>query len=115
MDPDDVPALMDWYDTQFAAILDAQTPDRIAYRLTLEPKKEQLFTSEFPFGILNLHAYKRGIPITNIVPRSFVASKLGLAKGKDLLSYCDDVLGMHPPYWDANQKYAILAAWFELP
>ena len=115
VDPNDVPALMDWYDTQIAGILDAHSPDKIAYRLTLDPKKIQIFTSEFPLGILNLHAHKQGIPIREYVSGNYVASRLGLPKDTDLYVHCDEVIGEHPPYWDTNQKYAVLAAWFELP
>lgn len=81
VDPNNVPALMDWFDTQFRSLLDQHKPDQIAYRLTLDPKKEQLFTSEFPLGILNLHAHQRGLPIAGYTPQSFVGSKLGLKKG----------------------------------
>lgn len=115
VDPANVPALMDWFDTQFRALLDQHQPDKIAYRLTLDPTKVQLFTSEFPLGILNLHAHQRGLPIVSYTPRSFVGSKLDLKKGADLSAHIDAVFGTHPPYWDNNQKYAILAAWFELP
>jgi Holliday junction resolvasome RuvABC endonuclease subunit len=115
VDPSDVPALMDWFDTQFRALLDQHQPDKISYRLTLDPKKDQLFSSEFPLGILNLLAHQRGLPIVDYTPRSFVGSKLGLKKGTDLIEHCDGVFGKHPPYWDKNQKYAILVAWFELP
>jgi len=116
VDPEDVPALMDWYDTQFTAILDQHSPDRISYRLTLDPKKKiQLFASEFPLGILNLLAHQRGIATVDYTPGTYVASKLGLPKGADLYSHCDAVLGEHTPYWDTNQKHAVLAAWFELP
>lgn len=114
VDPDDVPALMDWYDTQFSTLLNKHTPDSIGYRLTLEPKKEQLFTSEFPYGILNLQAHKLSIPITPYTPQSYVSSKLSLPKTTILYDYCDTVLGTHPPYWDDSQKHAVLAAWFEL-
>jgi len=114
LDPSDVPALMDWYDTQFSALLNQHSPDSIGYRLTLEPKKEQLFTSEFPYGILNLQAYKLGVPITAYTPKSFVSSKLGLPKTASLYDHCDSMLGTHPPYWDDAQKHAVLAAWFEL-
>lgn len=115
VDPGNVPQLMDWFDTQFRALIDKHSPDRIAYRLTLEPKKEQIFTSEFPLGILNLQAHQRGLPITDFTPQTFVGTKLGLGKKADLFAHCDDVLGQHPPYWDKNQKCAILVAWFELP
>lgn len=112
---DNVPSLMDWYETQFALILDQCTPGRIAYRLTLVPNKNQLFCSLFPLGILNLLAHRRHIPITPYVSGNYVASRLGLPRGTELYSHCDAVFGTHPPYWDQNQKHAILAAWFELP
>ena len=114
-DPNDVPELMDWFETQFNLILDQSLPERIAYRLTLAPNKKQLFTSAFPFGILNLLAHKRNLPITSYVSGNYVASKLGLAKGTDIYAHCDTVFGSPPPYWDQLQKYSILAAWFELP
>ena len=113
-DPKDAPALMDWFETQFNLILDQSIPDRIAYRLTLAPKKDQLFTSIFPFGILNLLAHRRNLPIASYVSGNFVASRLGLSKGTDIYAHCDSVLGNHPPYWDKNQKHSILSAWFEL-
>jgi hypothetical protein len=112
---DDAPALMDWYETQFNLILDRSAPDRVSYRLTLAPKKNQLFTSSFPLGILNLLAYRRNLPITAYVSGNYTASRLGLQKGTDLYTHCDTVLGSHAPYWDQNQKHSVLAAWFELP
>jgi hypothetical protein len=115
VDPENVPALMDWFDTQFRSILDKLQPDTIGYRLTLEPKKEQLFTSEFPLGILNLLAHQRSIPITPYTAQNFVGSRLGLSKQTDLFSHCDSIFGENPPYWDKNQKCALLTAWFELP
>lgn len=114
-DPNYPPALMDWYETQFNLILDQSAPDRIAYRLTLAPKKDQLFTSSFPLGILNLLAHQRNLPITSYVSGNFTASRLGLPKGSDIYAHCDTVLGTNPPYWDNNQKHSILSAWFELP
>jgi hypothetical protein len=113
-DPANVPQLMAWYNSQFQQLLDRLTPDKIAYRVALSPMKEQLFTSEFPFGLLNLCAYQRDMPIIPYTPQSFVASKLGLPKGTDLSAACDDALGVHPPYWDTHQKYSVLVAWFEL-
>jgi hypothetical protein len=114
-DPRDAAALMDWFETQFSLLIDQYAPDRIAYRLTLAPKKGQLFTSIFPLGILNLLAHRCNVPITSYVAGNFVASRLGLPRGVDIYAHCDSVFGSHPPYWDTNQKYAILSAWFELP
>ncbi len=112
--PSNVPALMDWFDSQFRQILMQDNPDKISYRLTLAPKKDQLFSSEFPLGILNLLAHQNSISISCYTPQAFVASKLNLPKGTNLYNYCDSVFGTHPPYWDINLKNAILAAWFEL-
>ena len=113
-DPSKVPELMDWYENQFTQLLNLYLPDRIAYRLTLTPRKMQLFTSCFPFGILYLLAYRRNIPVTPYVSANYVASRLNLPKGTDIYAHCDHVLGSHPPYWDMNQKHSVLAAWFEL-
>ncbi len=113
-DPKKAPELMDWYETQFNLILDQYSPDRISYRLTLAPKKDQLLTSSFPLGILNLLAHHRSLPINSYVSGNFVASKLNIPKGTDIYEYCDQVFGTNPPYWDKNQKHSILVAWFEL-
>lgn len=108
------PALMDWFDTQFSLILDQAKPNRIAYHLTLTPNKSQLVTSSFPLGILNLLAYRRNLPISAYVTANYTPSRLGIAKNADIYAHCDSVLGSHPPYWDKNQKYSVLAAWSEL-
>ena len=113
-DPNNVPELMDWYDSQFRQLLTNYLPKRIGYRLILEPKKDQIFFSEFPLGILNLLAYQSEIPITPYTARAFVASRLSLPKGTDLYKHCDATFGAHPPYWDKYQKNAVLVAWFEL-
>lgn len=114
IDSDDIPALMDWYDSQFRQLITTYQPDRIAYRLTLNPNKEQLVTLEFPLGVLNLVAHEKSLPTCLYTAQSFVSSKLGLAKGVDLYEHCDVTFGKNPPYWDDSQKHAILAAWFEL-
>lgn len=111
---DDVPALMDWYETQFRQLINNHAPSKIAYRLTLDAKKKQLFTSIFPLGILNLLAHKEGIPVVSHTSRAFVASRLGLPKQTNIYDKCDEHFGENPPYWDKNQKNAILVAWFEL-
>jgi hypothetical protein len=113
-DPLHVAELMDWYESQFTQLLDQHMPDRISYRLTLAPKKGQLFTSCFPFGILYLLAHHRNIPVSSYVSANYTASRLGLPKGTDIYAHCDHVLGLHPPYWDKTQKHSVLAAWFEL-
>ncbi len=111
----DVGELMNWFETNFDIILNRTNPNKVVYRLTLDPSKDQLINVEFPLGILHLLCYKRHIPTNSYSSLSYVPSKLGLPKGTDLYEYCDNKLGTHPPYWDKNQKNAVLAAWFELP
>jgi hypothetical protein len=113
-DPSRVPALMDWYDTKFRQLLDDFRPHRISYRLTLDPKKDQLFYLEFPLGVLNLIAHQQAISVSCYTARAFAPSRLGMSRDTDLYALCDAVFGQNPPYWDDNQKHAILAAWFEL-
>jgi hypothetical protein len=110
-----VPELMDWYETNFDDLLATHDAKRVAYRLTLGPDKSQLFHIIFPYGVLNLQCYKREIPCNEFTSRAFVPSKLGLPRNSDLYAHCDTVFGQHPPYWDEQQKHAILAAWFVLP
>lgn len=112
---ENVPALMDWYDSQFRQLITSHKPDRLAYRLTLDPKKDQLFCSEFPLGVLNLIAHQETLPIESYTARSFTGVRLGLDKSADLQAHCDKVFGKHPPHWDTNQKHSLLVAWFELP
>ena len=113
-DPEQVPALMDWCDSQFRRLIDDYGPEHVAYRLTLDPDKEQLFYAEFPMGVLNLVAHQRDLPVNCLSSKSFTPSRLGMGKGTDLYDECDRVFGEHPPYWDSNQKHAVLMAWFSL-
>lgn len=113
-DPEHVPALMDWYDSQFRQLIVDHQPNHITYRLTLDPDKEQLFFAEFPLGVLNLIVHQQGIPVSCYSSKAFTPSKLGLPRGTDLYNHCDAVFGVNPPYWDNNQKHAVLVAWFEL-
>jgi len=111
-DPTQVPALMDWYESQFSRLIDDFSPEAIAYRLTLNPAKDQLLFAEFPFGVLNLIAHRRSIPISCLTPQSFRPSRLGMPQGTDIYAACDATFGTHPPYWDDNQRHAVLMAWF---
>jgi hypothetical protein len=77
-------------------------------------EKEPIVHILLPYGILYLLAHHRKIPVSSYVSANYVASRLGLPKGTNIYTHCDDVLGSHPPYWDNNQKHAVLAAWFEL-
>lgn len=113
-DPDDTTGLMDWYETHFEHLITEHEPDAIAYKLTLEPSLEQQHTLAFPMGVLNLLAKKNNIPAFEYSSRGITTAKLGLPKTTDLMNHVDTVFGEHPPYWDKNQKEAVLVAWFSL-
>lgn len=112
--PDEVPQLMDWFETQFEHLITQYKPNKIAYKLTLEPKLEQIHCLSFPLGILNLIAHQKEIPVVEYSTKAITTKKLGLPKTTDLYRHVDATLGSHPPYWDSIQKDAILVAWFSL-
>lgn len=114
IDPQDPPALMDWYESHFIQLINKYSPDKLAYRLTLNPSKDQLVSSEFPLGVLNLIAHQQGLPIASYTAQSFKPSRLGLQKHADIYEHCETVFGHRPPYWDKNQLNSVLVAWFEL-
>jgi hypothetical protein len=109
-----VPELMDWYCKTFNALLQLHHPTKIAYRFHLNPNKNQITYIHYPLGLLCYMSYMMQIPINSYPPQSYVASKLNMPKGTDLIAYCDQIFGSLPPYWDTNMKYAILSAWFDL-
>lgn len=110
--PDEVPELMDWYETQFIHLLNEYKPQKIGYKIMLDPKLEQLHTLIFPLGIINLLAKKQGIFIYEYSSRGITPNKLQLSKDIDLYKLVDEKIGNHPPYWDSTQKDSVLVGWF---
>ena len=115
MDTTDAPELMNWFDSNFREMIDRYNPDKIAFKLFLEPKKAQLFYMQFPYGVLNLICHERGIEAVDYVKQNFKATKFGYDKSIKAYDLCDDIFGKNPPYWDSYQKDALLAAWLTLP
>lgn len=111
-DPDEVPQLMDWFETQYSQLISVHAPGVVAYKLVLEPKLDQQHYLSFPMGILNLLARKNGILINEFSGKAITPNKLGHVKGTDLFNLVDKTFGMQPPHWDKYQKEAILVAWF---
>lgn len=109
------PHLLNWFETTFEEMINRLKPDRLAYKLLLSPKKQQLEYISYPEAILNLVAFKRGIPIQSYTTGNFVSSKFGQPKTLDLYKYCDDIFGNNPPKWDKDQKNSLIPAWLELP
>ena len=111
-DPENVPALMVWYETYFQRLISEHVPEAIGYKLVLEPTLEQQHNLSFPMGILNLLAQKGGIEIQEFSQRAITPARLSLNKITDLMELVDKTFGKHPPYWDKYQKEAVLVAWF---
>jgi len=109
-----VPAQMDWFETTLENLINRISPEKIAYRQSLNLNKSQQYNISYPHGILNLLAHKKNIEIQSWVPQNFVASKLGLPKGTNLMDRCDQQFGKNPPYWDTNMKNSVLSAWMAL-
>ena len=58
------PELANYFKQVFGEIIDRVPSARLAYRLTLNAKRaDQVTYLCFPFGILNLVAHERGLPI----------------------------------------------------
>jgi hypothetical protein len=108
------PVLMDWFESTFENIIARTNPNKIAYRLSLEPSKTQIMYLTFPYAILNLLAHRKKICIYEYVSQNFVPSKFGQPKGVNVYDYCTQVFGEHSPHWDKNQQYSVLAAWLTL-
>jgi hypothetical protein len=106
--------LMGWYESTFNNLIDRVSPSAIGCKLSLEGKKAQIPYWYYPYGILNLIAHQRTIPVEEFIPRNFTPSKFGLDKSVDIYSHIDDVIGVHRPHWDRGHKYSVLAAWMVL-
>ncbi len=111
---DNVPELMDWFETNFLDIIEKHKPDKVCYKITLGPKKEQLFSLIMPLGVLNLICKKKRITVVDYNKLQFTQKKLGLDKSVDLYKKCDEIFGTNPPYWDITQKDSIIVGWLEL-
>lgn len=109
-----IPELMDWFDSEFDELISKYKPSKIAYRLALEPRKQQMSYLIYPWAILNLKCFEKDLEAKDYIKRNFVPNKFGLGKNIDLYNHCDEIFGINPPYWDKNQKYSLLAAWLEL-
>lgn len=104
--------LMCWFKQNFNEIINDCSPDRVAYRVSLNAKSvSQVSYLLFPWGVLNLVAFERGIPTREFNKMSFTAKKFGLPKGVKPEDQVDDKFGVHLPHWDASQKISILTAW----
>lgn len=107
------PELANFFKQTFNELFEAHQPGAFAYRLTMDAKKaDQLAYLVFPFGILNLIAYERGIESTQSTLHTFTKKALGYQGDK--FSACDAKIADCPASWTNPAKLAALSAWISL-
>lgn len=107
--------LMEWFETQISLIIDKHNPDVISHKISITISSlEQIKSSCYPQGILNLIAKKKGIKINSYSSQGINATKFGEPKKTDVYKYIDPIIGVHKPYWNKAMKDAVLVAWFNI-
>ena len=107
------PEMANFFKQTFIELIEAQEPKRLAYRLSLEAKKaEQLPYLIFPYGVLALVAYERGLDLHQSTSQSFTPR--ALAYQGDKFVACDERILNRPPTWTPAAKYAALSTWMSL-
>lgn len=111
----EIDELMEWFETQICLIIDKHNPDLISHKISSTLSTlDQIRTSCYPQGILNLVAKRKGIKINSYSPQGINATKFGEPKKTDVYKHIDPIIGEHKPYWDKATKDAVLVAWFNL-
>jgi Holliday junction resolvasome RuvABC endonuclease subunit len=104
------PSLSNFFKQTFNEIITKQQPDSLAYRLSIDINKASQFSYlAFPFGILNLIAFERGMHISEYTNRAF--TKKALNFDGDKLDACDEIINNPPSDWKEPTKIAALSAW----
>ena len=107
------PDLSNFFKQTFAEILESQQVDLLSYRLSLDAKSsDQIAYLTFPFGVLNLLAFEKGLPIREYTTQSFTKKALGFEGDK--FKACDDLIKGCPTDWKEPVKLAALSAWMAL-
>ncbi|TYC07541.1 hypothetical protein ES677_15015 [Bizionia gelidisalsuginis] len=107
--------LMEWFETQISLIVDKHNPDIISHKISITISSlDQIKTSCYPQGILNLIAKKKGIKINSFSSQAINATKFGEPNKTDVYKYIDPIIGIHKPYWNKAMKDAVLVAWFNI-
>lgn len=107
------PEMVNFFKQTFNEVIEARQPRGLAYRLSMDGKKaDQIAYLTFPFGVLSLVAYERGLPVEQSTINTF--TKKALAHPGDKFTACDDRIADRPGTWSNGAKLAALAAWMSL-
>lgn len=107
------PELANFFKQTFREIVDSRSPTKLAYRLSLEAQKADQFAYlAFPYGILNVLAHEKGLPIDEFTMQSFTKRALGFTGDK--FDACAAHISDFPSDAKKDTKTAALAAWMAL-
>lgn len=107
------PHLANHFKQAFNELILHHNPSSLAYRLSLEAKKADQYSYLcFSYGILNLIAFEREIPIFEYTTQSF--SKKALHTASDKWAACDEKIADAPNNWKNETKLSALSAWMNL-
>ncbi|MCO6388974.1 hypothetical protein [Aliihoeflea sp. 40Bstr573] len=97
------PEMANFFKQTFNELIEAQKPRGLAYRLSMDGKKaDQIAYLTFPFGILSLVAYERGLTADQSTIHTF--TKKALAHPGDKFTACDDRIANRPTAWPNASK-----------
>jgi hypothetical protein len=107
------PDLANFFKQTFREIAERSRPTKLAYRLSLDTAKADQFAYlAFPFGILNLLAHEKGLPIAEFTMQAFTKRALGY--NGDKFDACEGKISSFPSDAKKGAKVAALAAWMAL-
>lgn len=109
------PELMNWFRQNFLEILNQQRPTSLSYRVSLAANSvDQMAYLHFPWGLLGLVSFDKGIRVVELNDRSYTAKRFGLPKGSNVENSLIALIGNHPPHWDSSQIKSALSEWAAL-
>jgi len=108
-----VPELMNFFRHTYEEIIKEHHPEAIGYRVAMSHGHSAKSLDQYPYlyfgyGLLNLVAFEREIPIRLFTVMSFNKSFFGQDGSRSEL--CDNLLGTHPPHWNESARSAALSA-----
>ncbi|MEQ1756076.1 MAG: hypothetical protein ABL973_18280 [Micropepsaceae bacterium] len=114
--PDDLSDTCHWFDKNFSELIAQIKPNTVSYRLSWKIKsKAQAGYLVMPFGILHLRCREEKMHCIEHHIGSFTKKRFSFPNKITAIEMCDSMFKPAPPHWDDAQKYAVLAAWAELP
>lgn len=119
--------LMEWFAVKFGNLIAKYQPSGGAFRLSMpgpgrSQTRDQILRSVFPNAVFQLvcETSPTKIPAQARTAQSLTLHALGMSTPHGQRGFgpvsaaCDQVFGIHDPYWDRGQKEAVVVAWLGL-